>query len=360
MRDTRPLIVGAGPAGCAAAITLAQAGARPLVLERERTPADPLCGGFLSWTALPRLARLGVDVAALGARPVTALALFAGPIRAASPLPAPAASLSRGVLDAALQAQAEACGAEIRCGIHVRGADDLARLACDAAGTQAAGPVVLATGKHEMRNFPRQSPAADPVLGLRWRLALTPAMRTRLTGLIELHCFAGGYAGLSLQEDGRANLCLAMRASRFDACGKRPDGVLRALHAECPALAGRLDAALSVEDAAAVANVPYGWRAAEALGVFRVGDQAGCIASLSGEGIALALGTGIAAGEALLRGDGADAFRGRLAPGLAGPIAVAQGIKWIAEKPMAARLATGVAGAIPALSRAAAQAMRLR
>lgn len=355
MRDARPLIVGAGPAGCAAAITLAETGARPLVLERERTAADPLCGGFLSWTALPRLARLGVDVAALGARPVTALALYAGSARAASPLPAAAASLSRGALDTALQARAEACGAEIRKGVHVRGADGLAQQA----ETHGAGPVILATGKHEMRGFPRQPREGDPVLGLRWRLTLTPAMQEVLAGLIELHCFAGGYAGLTLQEDGRANLCLAMRASRFGACGKRPEGVLRALHAECPVLAERLDAAISVEDAAAVANVPYGWRAERALGVFRVGDQVGCIASLSGEGISLALGTGIAAGEAVLRGEGPGAFRSGMAARLATPVAVAQGVKRIAESSVASRMATAVAGAAPALSRAAAQALRL-
>ncbi len=63
---SRPLIVGGGPAGTAAAIALALGGERPLLLERQREVGDALCGGFLSWRTLEALARLGVESDALG------------------------------------------------------------------------------------------------------------------------------------------------------------------------------------------------------------------------------------------------------------------------------------------------------
>ena len=43
-----PLILGAGPAGCAAAIVLADHGLRPILLDRDAEARDQLCGGFLS------------------------------------------------------------------------------------------------------------------------------------------------------------------------------------------------------------------------------------------------------------------------------------------------------------------------
>ena len=44
------------------------------------------------------------------------------------------------------------------------------------------------------------SVADDPALGLRWRLAATPAMTALLAGRIELHLLRGGYAGLVLPQ----------------------------------------------------------------------------------------------------------------------------------------------------------------
>ena len=58
------LIAGAGPAGAIAAMVLARAGARVLVLDRARFPRDKLCGDTLNPGALAVLERLGLDAAA--------------------------------------------------------------------------------------------------------------------------------------------------------------------------------------------------------------------------------------------------------------------------------------------------------
>ena len=55
------LVVGAGPAGAAAAITLAKAGSDVLVVDKATFPRDKCCGDGLTTGALRRLEALGLD-----------------------------------------------------------------------------------------------------------------------------------------------------------------------------------------------------------------------------------------------------------------------------------------------------------
>ena len=113
MRRTPALIIGGGPAGAAAAITLARAGIALVLLERSRETVDTLCGGFLSWRTLDTLARLGVPVERLKAQPVNRARLFAGARMAVADLPRPALAVSRRRLDTLLLAAAARAGAPI-------------------------------------------------------------------------------------------------------------------------------------------------------------------------------------------------------------------------------------------------------
>lgn len=108
-------VVGAGPAGAAAALAARRAGARVLLLDRADFPRDKVCGDGIAAHALDVLADLGVPDAVAGYRPVRALRLVGpGGGAVARPLPRVAHTVPREVFDARLVAAAVAAGAELR------------------------------------------------------------------------------------------------------------------------------------------------------------------------------------------------------------------------------------------------------
>jgi len=354
-----PLIIGAGPAGCAAAIVLARGGARPLLVDREAEPGDALCGGFLSWRTAERLRALGVDPEALGAHRVEKLILFGEGRPAEIALPRRAYGLSRRRLDTALRSQALAQGAESVCdtvrhveALHVTGRTH----------EWQAQSLFLATGKHDVRGSSRPRSAKDPALGLRVRLAPSPRLAKRLANTIELHLFDGGYAGLVLQEDGSANLCLAVRKSLLGEVDGDPAALLAGLAAGHPHLALRLEPGWREATFETIGSVPYGWSAETSEpGVFRLGDQAAVIPSLAGEGIDIALASGIAAAEAWLAGGAAaaPAYQQALHRRVKRPLLWAGAAWGLAERPSVTKWGLAAARLAPKLVERLVDATRL-
>ena len=362
MRRTSALIVGGGPAGASAAILLARAGTPHLLLERSRETGDALCGGFLSWRTLESLQSLGITPDALGPARVNQVRLFAGDRVAEAPLPRPAHGVSRRHLDSLLLDQAARAGAAIERGVMVKAIDRTTARLHD--GTEiAADALFLASGKHDVRGLarPPEARGADPTLGFRIRLAPAPALAALLQGAIELHLFDRGYLGIVLQEDGSANCCMAVHRSRLAEAGD-PDRLLDSLAAESPRLGERLAWRHGGETIDAVANIPYGWRVRSgAPGLFRLGDQAGVIPSLAGEGMGIAIASGIRAAHAYAGGGVAAAipFQLGLARDLARPIRIAGLIRAGAEQPGIARAILPIARAAPVLIDVVARLTRI-
>ena len=349
MRRAAALIVGGGPAGSAAAITLARAGVDAELIERTEGPHDTVCGGFLGWDALAALERLGIEPAALGARPIGRLRLISARRSLEAPLPRPAAGLSRRALDEALLGAAEAAGAKLSRGKAVRAAKLGARqVRLDDDEVLAGDALVLATGKHELRGAGRPIDLSTRPLGLRTALDRGPGLTDVLDGVIELHLYDGGYAGLLLQEDGSANLCLSVSRARLkEAGGIEP--LLAQLADELPALASRLGDR-EVAGWSAVSGVPYGWRAGDTMaGVYRVGDQAAVIASLAGDGIAIALESGAAAARAIAAGTSAREFQRDWARRARQPVGLAEVLRRSAEHALPRDAVMGLLGWFPAL-----------
>lgn len=359
------LILGAGPAGCASAIALGRAGHSALLIDRHAEPPDSLCGGFLSWRTQAQLEAMGVDLGATGAHRVDRLALHAGGAQAIAMLPQPGWGLSRRALDAALRCAAIEAGARVACdSIRTMAPADgqgLVRLFGHKADYEAP-TLFLASGKHDLRGHSRPRRAADSALGLRLRLPPSPARHEMLGQTIELHLFATGYAGIVLQEDGAANVCLAIRKSALAAAGGDPAMLLARLAAANPALAARLGEDWPCAPRQIIGAVPYGWIAQETTpGVFRLGDQAAVIPSLAGEGIGMALASGtMAAGHWQVAGPQASRrFQRTFARAAARPVLIARACRALAESPKGARMAIWATQWAPGLAARLAEATRV-
>jgi menaquinone-9 beta-reductase len=359
VRRAEALIVGGGPAGAAAAVALARAGIAVDLFERNPGPHEIVCGGFLGWDALAALARLGIDAAALGARPITRLRLFSPDREVEAALPRAASGLSRRTLDSALLAAAEQAGARVHRGIAARSADPARRsVRLDDGGEAQGEALLIATGKHELRGSARDRDTRGDPVGVRTAFAPSPALALALDGIIELHLFEGGYAGLLLQEDGDANLCLSAARHRLKAAGS-VEGLIASIAGEHPALRSRLQGK-PPSAWTAIAGIPYGWRAGQTSAqVYRIGDQAVVIASLAGDGIAIALASGRAAAAAIAGGEGAEAFQAAFSARAARPVGIAEALRWAAERRLPRNAAMRLLAAYPTLSGAAAGLTRI-
>ncbi|GAA2548792.1 geranylgeranyl reductase family protein [Winogradskya consettensis] len=108
------VIVGAGPAGSAAAIAARRAGASVLLLDRSAFPRDKVCGDGIAAEAFDVLDELGVTGIADGFPPIGSLRLVApSGAEVARPLPRPAHTIPRLVFDELLVEAAIAHGVEL-------------------------------------------------------------------------------------------------------------------------------------------------------------------------------------------------------------------------------------------------------
>lgn len=354
-------VIGAGPAGCAAAVALAQGGREVVVLDRHAEARECVCGEFLGADAARALRRLGLDLPALGALPLRRLRLGAGGREAGVTLPFAAWSLPRRDLDGALRARAVAAGAEVRGGAAVQVAEwqgGAWRLRCGGREV-VARRVVLATGKHAMRGHPRDGAGAGS-LGLKLHLR-----GVALPAEIALLPFAGGYAGLQPRPgkgaDGGANLCGVIAGGKAGVIARDPAALLARV-AGGSALAARLlsGAVPEWDRPLAIGAVPYGFRhrgTGGPPGLYRVGDQTAVIPSCAGEGVAMALHSGLHAGQAILAGQEAAAFHAGWLARIGGAMrwgGAAGGLLGLAPG-----FVVGVSGALPAVARVIARRTRM-
>jgi len=149
------VVVGAGPAGVATAITLARAGRNVLVVDRATFPRDKCCGDGLTAAALRELEHLGFDPEPLATWQVVDDVVVRSPSGREVTFPLPrdrgtyAAVVRRVELDAALVELARRAGATVADG-YAFNAIDIARdrviVDVDGIGDVAARYVVAADG----------------------------------------------------------------------------------------------------------------------------------------------------------------------------------------------------------------------
>jgi geranylgeranyl reductase family protein len=122
-------VIGGGPAGAAAAITLARAGRDVILVDKATFPRDKCCGDGLTTSALRQLEGLGLDPAEVPSWQPVADIHVRGPAGRKVVFPLPrgqglfAAVARRSELDAALLDVARAAGAKVHDGHGLRAAE---------------------------------------------------------------------------------------------------------------------------------------------------------------------------------------------------------------------------------------------
>ena len=300
------VVVGCGPAGATLAALLATRGVSVVVLEKSTFPRDKLCGEFLSTETLALLERAGCRDAILAQSPARMTATrFTGAsgVSFTSALPGTALGLSRFALDTVLMEHARARGANIVTAATVtkitRANDDF-EVMYRKEDIETAVRARFVVGSHGRRTRLDRTLArpfaagTSPFFGFKAHQRVsddTAGQHTRdaLNGTVEVHCFSGGYCGLALVEAGAVNACMLLDKRRL--VGKVDWLTVREeITKRNPALAARF-AGLRDDgsEVQAVAQIPFVMKEQHRDGVFFVGDAAGMIAPVAGDGQAMAI-----------------------------------------------------------------------
>lgn len=314
------IVIGAGPAGSAAAIWLAQAGWRVALVEKQHFPRRKVCGACLSASNMPLLHALGIGHAfdELAGPELRQVSLLCGDQAVHAALP-PASSnspwgraLGRDALDTLLLEQARRDGATVLQPWSVRqlhGRPGAWRCSLQAAEGETSldlyTPVVIdAHGAWDTQSVPSGS---APLAGLAQAARPAPqdtdllAFKANFSGArlaggtISVLALEGGYGGMVLADGGITTLacCIRrdrLRALRSQALGLNAGEVVQAwLQRQCTGVADALAGATRIGPWMACGPVVPGVRISARDEVFRIGNAAGEAHPILGEGISMAL-----------------------------------------------------------------------
>jgi flavin-dependent dehydrogenase len=281
------IVAGAGPAGTAAAITAARSGARVLLLEKDRLPRHKVCGEFVSPEALRVLDNLLPDKPFHTLPRISSARIFLDGKDLHFPVNPGGRSIPRFQLDAALLQAALHEGVEVREETAVRQVlpGKLFSVAIGA-NTLRTRAVINATGRWSQ--LTRSKPTkTEKWIGLKAHFSEASPPQS-----VDLYFFPDGYCGVQPVGGDSVNACAMVKADAATS--------LQHVFALHPMLWRR--SRDWEQQFASISTSALHFRRPETQdrGMLLVGDSAAFIDPFVGDGISLALHSGVMAAESLL------------------------------------------------------------
>lgn len=292
------LIIGAGPAGSAAARLLAKANWRIALVEKVEFPRRKVCGEFISATTLPVLEACGVGHGfRIAAGPqVTRIGAYAGEAMLASPATRNwGRALGREHLDTMLRDAAVEAGAALfqpADVTHIKRHEDASLCLLSDGREITADNVIAACGSWNSKGMFAVAAPARPsdlfAFKAHFRHSALP------DGLMPLLAFPGGYGGLVQSDDGRTSLSCCIRRDalalvRLRHGGKAGMAVLAHILETTKGARLALRDAVLEESFLSTGPIHPGIRARERDGIFFTGNIAGEAHPVIAEGISMAI-----------------------------------------------------------------------
>lgn len=297
-------VIGGGLAGLALSIQMADAGFRTALFEKETYPFHRVCGEYISMESYPFLQRLGLDLDGMALPRIRRLHVTApdGTLLRQE-LGLGGFGVSRYRLDEALAKLATGKGVRLMTGTRVEDAfyeEDSFRLVTSA-GVFRARAAAGCFGKRSnldvrwKRPFTLSKPGPlHNLIGVKYHV-----VHDMPSDLIALHNFSDGYCGISAVEDGMYCLCYLTTAENLRRSGNGIREMEERVLMRNSFLADIFrNARFLREQPVTVSQVGFQRKGAVAGHILNVGDSAGMITPLCGNGMSMAMhGSLLAAGR---------------------------------------------------------------
>jgi flavin-dependent dehydrogenase len=288
--EKKIMIIGGGLAGLTCALHLLKEGFEVTLIERNDYPHHKVCGEYISNEVLPYLQWLDADPHELLPVPINRLSVssLTGAIVGCT-LPLGGFGLSRFALDNFLYEKALKRGCTL---IKDRVTDiifknDEFELSTAKPGILKAKLVIGAFGKRS---------ALDQKLARGFIQRKSPwiAVKAHYSGvipsdLVQLHNFTGGYCGVSAVENNLINICYLADYESFKACKNLDDFQKKVLY-QNPQLKRIFEESTMLFDRPlTISQVSFAKKELVCNHVLMIGDTAGLIHPLCGNGMAMAM-----------------------------------------------------------------------
>ena len=283
------IIIGGGLAGLSCALNLSQGGIQVLIIEKSSYPRHRVCGEYVSNEVLPYLNELGVDPLNSGAVSIDTFMLSSqGGESLNSRLPLGGFGISRYALDHLLFKQAEKTATFVFDTVtEIKNTQKGYRIRTQKSNSFSSPVVIGAFGKRSNldksldRKFIQQK---SPWLGVKAHYKADFP-----NNLVALHSFEGGYCGLSKTETGAVNACYLATYASFKRFGNVTDFQNNVL-SQNPHLKDFFSrASMLFPKPLTISQISFEKKSPVESGIFMVGDSAGLIHPLCGNGMAMAI-----------------------------------------------------------------------